>query len=126
MSKQLFIYFQIQIKASLTSYICTSCLCNINENKKTLYQVPNKKFKNKIIPSIQKLTQLKECFISPRFAFSQINKLQEYGQYKMYGSVINVPANVDQTQSILSHLPHDGVTIRVFKKRCFVYKSPYM
>jgi hypothetical protein len=28
----------------------------------------------------------------------------------MHGSVINVPTNVDQTQSILSRLPHDGVT----------------
>ncbi len=28
--KQLFIYFQIQRELSSTSYICTSCLCNIN------------------------------------------------------------------------------------------------
>jgi hypothetical protein len=34
----------------------------------------------------------------------------------MHGSVINVPTNVDQTQSILSHLPHDGATIGV----CFL------
>ncbi len=44
----------------------------------------------------------------------------------MHGSVINVPANVDQTQSILSHLPHDGVTIYVLFKWHFEYKSPYM
>ncbi len=34
----------------------------------------------------------------------------------MHGSVINVPTNVNQTQSILSHLPHDGTTICVFLK----------
>ncbi len=33
----------------------------------------------------------------------------------MHGSVINVPTNVDQTQLILSHLPHDGVTSVFFK-----------
>ncbi len=44
----------------------------------------------------------------------------------MHGSVINVLVNVDQTQSILPRLPHDGVTICVFFKRCIEYKSPYM
>jgi hypothetical protein len=44
----------------------------------------------------------------------------------MHGSVINVFANVDQTQSILPHLPHDGATICVFFKRRLEYKSPYM
>jgi hypothetical protein len=44
----------------------------------------------------------------------------------MHGYVINVLANVDRTQSILPRLPHDGVTIGVFFKQCFEYKSPYM
>jgi hypothetical protein len=55
-SKQLFIYFQIQIETSSTTYICISCLHNISENKLPLYQVPNKIYKNKIIPLVQKLT----------------------------------------------------------------------
>jgi len=63
-----------------------------------------------------KINTIKRTSISPHFAFAQIYKLQGYGQYKMHGSVINVPANVDQTQSILSHLPHDGVTIYVLFK----------
>jgi len=79
-----------------------------------------------MITSIQKLTQLKKRFISPCFAFAQIYKLQGYGQYNMHGSVINVPENVDQIQSILPHLSHDGATIRVFLKICLEYKSPYM
>jgi hypothetical protein len=33
----------------------------------------------------------------------------------MHGSVINVLKNVDQTQLILSHLPHDGVTSMFLK-----------
>jgi len=40
-----------------------------------------------------------------------VNKLYGYGQYKIHGSVINVLANVDQTQSILSHLSRDEATI---------------
>jgi hypothetical protein len=56
LSRQFFIYFQIQIKPSLTSYIFTSYLRNISENKPPLYQVPNKISRKKIISSIQKLT----------------------------------------------------------------------
>jgi hypothetical protein len=59
LSRQLSIYFQIQIKPNSTLYICTTCFHNISENKSPLYQVPNKMFRNKIIPSVQKLTQLK-------------------------------------------------------------------
>jgi hypothetical protein len=47
LSKQLFIYFQIQIKPSSTLYICTSCLRNISDNKPPLYQVLNKISRNK-------------------------------------------------------------------------------
>ncbi len=32
----------------------------------------------------------------------------------MHGSVINVPIKVDQTQSIVPHLPCDCATIRCF------------
>jgi hypothetical protein len=44
----------------------------------------------------------------------------------MHSSVINVPTNVNQTQSILPCLPHDGATINMFLKWCFEYKSLYM
>jgi len=90
LSKQLSIYFQIQIKLSSTSYICMNCLNIINENKPPLYQVPNQIHRNKIIPLVQKLTQLEKRFISPCFTFVQIYKLQRYMQYKMHGIVINV------------------------------------
>jgi hypothetical protein len=55
-----------------------------------------------------------------------VNKLYGYGQYKMHCNVINVLPNVDQTQSILSHLSHDEATICVFLKQHLEYKSPYM
>ncbi len=34
----------------------------------------------------------------------------------MHGSVVNVPINVDQTQSEVPCLPHDGAIIVVFFK----------
>ncbi len=56
--------------------------------------------------------------------FAQIYKLEGYGQSKMHGSVINAPTNVDQIQSTLPRLPHDGATIGVFCKWGLEYKSP--
>ncbi len=47
------------------------------------------------------------------FIFAQIYKLQGYKLYKMHGNIINVPINVNQTQSIVPHLQHDGATIVV-------------
>jgi hypothetical protein len=44
----------------------------------------------------------------------------------MHGSVINIPTNVDQIQSILLGLPHDGAIIGMFLKWHLEYKSPYM
>jgi hypothetical protein len=43
----------------------------------------------------------------PHLTFIQIYKIYGYGQYKMHRNVININvlANVDQTQFILSHLP---------------------
>jgi hypothetical protein len=41
------------------------------------YQIKN--LEKKIIPLVHKLTQLKGCFISPRLAFAQIDKLYGYG-----------------------------------------------
>jgi len=44
----------------------------------------------------------------------------------MRGGVINAFKNINQFQSMLSHLPHDDATIGVFFKQRFKYKSPYM
>jgi hypothetical protein len=100
-----------QIEPGYTSYICTSYLHNVNENKLALCWVLNRIFKNKIIPLVQKLTQLKEHIISSCLTFVQIYKLYGYGQYRMHGSVINVLIDMNQTQSILLCLPHNDATI---------------
>jgi hypothetical protein len=58
--------------------------------------------------------------------FCSIDKLYGFGQYKMHSSGINVPTNVNQTQSILSCLSHDDVARGVFLKRHLEYKLLYM
>jgi len=108
--KKLSTYFQIQIKINSTSYICTSCLRNINENKPPLYQVRIKK-KLKIIPLIQKLTQLEERLISPHFFFAQIYRLQGMGNIKCM--VVLLMSLQMWIKFIISRLPHDGAIIGV-------------
>jgi len=44
----------------------------------------------------------------------------------MQRSIINVPANIDKTQSILPRLHEDQGTIGVLLKRSLVYKSPFI
>jgi hypothetical protein len=61
--KQLFTYFQIQIKPSITTYICTSCLHNINRNQPHVYEMLNKISQRKIILLIERLTHLKFSII---------------------------------------------------------------
>jgi hypothetical protein len=45
------------------------------------------------------------------FAFVLTYKNHSYGQYRMHGSVINVIANVNQTQFILSYIAYDKATL---------------
>ncbi len=60
---------------------------------------------------LKKLNELEKRLISPHLAFVQIWQLQGYGQYSIKGNIINVLTNVNFTQSILPHLPHNEATI---------------
>ncbi len=44
----------------------------------------------------------------------------------MHGSVINVHANVDQTPSILPHLPHDGVLKDILNTNHFICQEMFI
>jgi hypothetical protein len=72
------------------------------------------------------LNELEEGLVSPRLTFAQIWQLQGYGQYNIKGSIINVPSNINFTQSILPCLPHDETKIGLSLKRRMEYKSPYL
>jgi len=66
--------------------ICTNYLNDVNKDKTPSFykkKVLNKIYKNALI-TLQKLTQLDECFISPCLTIVQIYKLHGYMQYKMH------------------------------------------
>lgn len=116
----------LELKQDENLYVCNICLNCVKNEKIPFYCVPNNISRNSIITSVKQLTSLEERLISPRLAFAQIHRLYNYGQYKLHGSIVNVPANIDLTQSILPRLPEDGTTIGVLLKRRLEYKSPYM
>jgi hypothetical protein len=72
------------------------------------------------------LHELEEKLIAPRQTFTQIWQVERYGQYKIWGSIINVLANENRTQSILPHLSDDETTIGIILKHRLKYKSPYL
>lgn len=69
LSQQFSIFFQIQIKFSSTSYICKSCLYNIDENKQLLYQEPNRIWKTRLIKIDLKINTIRKtfCYVVLRF-----------------------------------------------------------
>jgi hypothetical protein len=69
LSQQFSIFFQIQIKYSSTSYICTSCLYNIDEDKQLLYQEPNRIWKTRIIKIDLKINTIRKTFCYVMFWF---------------------------------------------------------
>jgi hypothetical protein len=72
------------------------------------------------------LYELKERLIAPRQTFAQIWQVEGYRQFKIRGSIINVLANVNITQSILPCMLNDEATIGVILKHRLEYKSPYL
>jgi hypothetical protein len=98
--------------------------CNKNKTPKLL--VLTNIILNNDIDFVKKLNELEEQLISPCLSFAQIWRLQGYGQYNIKGSIINVPSNINFTQSILFCLPHDETTISLSLKRQMEYKSPYL
>jgi hypothetical protein len=81
---------------------------------------------NPIIFLVLDLHELEERLIPPQQAFAQIWQVEGYGQYKIRGNIINVPTNVNITQSILPRMPNDEATIGIILKRRLEYESLYL
>jgi hypothetical protein len=89
------------------------------------YCVSNNIFENTIIKFGKKNAVLEERLISQHLPFAQIRKLYNFGQFKLHGSIINMPANIDKTQLLFSHLPEDGTSIGILFKHSLEYKTLY-
>ena len=65
-----------------------------------------------------------ECrLLAPRIAFQKLMQAPRGRQLKIHGNIVNVPADVTHTVSMLPRLPSETGTIKVNLKRKLQYKS---
>jgi hypothetical protein len=115
-------------KLELLGNLFVRCTCTkvIVINKEPKYLVPHNISTNPIINSVSNLYEIEERLIAPRQAFAQIWHVEGYGQYKIRGSVCNVPTNVNRTQLILPCMLNDEATFGFLLKDRLKYKSLYL
>jgi hypothetical protein len=73
----------------------------INKRKKPLYQKPTQLFLNSTIAFVKCFTIFEKRLVSLHLTFAKNCKLHEYEKYKLNDNIINVLANIDETQFIL-------------------------
>ena len=103
-------------------WICKTCNNHLKKGKVPPCAIANgMKFPEK--PLFFDLNELECRLIAPRLAFQKIFQAPRGGQLKITGNVVNVPADVNSTVSMLPRLPDETGTIKVQLKRRLQYKS---
>lgn len=74
-------------------------------------------------PEFFDLNELECRLIAPRIAFQKLMQAPRGRQFKIHGNIVNVPADVTNTVSMLPRLPNQTATIKVNLKRRLQYKS---
>jgi len=74
-------------------------------------------------PAFFDLNELECRLLAPRLAFQKLMQAPRGGQLKINGNIVNVPADVNTTISMLPRLPHENGTINVNLKRRLQYKG---
>ena len=103
-------------------WVCTSCNKYLSKNKVPPCAIVNgMQFLPK--PAFFDLNELECRLLAPRLAFQKLMQAPRGGQLKINGNIVNVPADVNTTISILPRLPHENGTINVNLKRRLQYKG---
>ena len=103
-------------------WICRTCLANLKKNKIPRCAIANK-MSYPYKPENLDLTELEWRLVSPRLVFEKLHEAPRGKQMKIYGNIVNVPANVVNTVSVLPRLGEQEGTIKVQLKRKLKYKS---
>jgi hypothetical protein len=56
------------------------------------------------IPEELKLTKLEERLVSPRLVFMQLREMPRGGQINLKGNIVNVPADVNNSDLFIRHV----------------------
>ena len=79
------------------------------------------KFPNK--PAFFDLNELEYRLPASRLSFQKLMQAPRGKQFKINGNIVNVPADVTNSVSLLPRLPNEARTIKVHLKRKLLYKS---
>ena len=106
-------------------WVCTTCYKHLSKNRVPSCAVANGMvFPNK--PKFFDLNELECGLLAPRIAFQKLMQAPRGKQLKIHGNVVNVPADVVNTVSMLPWLPSETGTVKVNLKRKLEYKSSAM
>ena len=106
-------------------WVCTTCYKQLSKNRVPPCAVANGTvFPNK--PPFFDLNELECRLLAPRIAFQKLMQAPRGKQLKIHGNVVNVPADVVNTVSMLPRLPSETGTVEVNLKRKLQYKSSAM
>ena len=108
-----------------TEWICGTCHSNLKVGKLPSCAKANKMTFPEKPEVLKNLTPLEERLISPRIPFMQVRELPSGGQLSIHGNVVNVPADVNTTVSVLPRPINESQTIPIKLKRRLGYKHHY-
>lgn len=103
-------------------WVCKTCHQHLNKNKVPPCALANGMgFPSK--PAFFDLNELECRLLAPRIAFLKLMQAPRGKQLKIHGNIVNVPADVGNSVSLLPRLPYETATIKVNLKRRLQYKS---
>ncbi len=103
-------------------WICRTCHHNLIQGRGPKCSKANgMTFPNK--PPVLDLTALEERLIAPRIPFMQIRELPRGGQLSIHGNIVNVPADVNTTVTLIPRPVNESETILIKLKRRKDYKA---
>ena len=108
-----------------TEWICGTCHSNLKVRKLPSCAKANKMTFPEKPEVLQNLTPLEERLISPRIPFMQVRELPSGSQLSIHGNIVNVPADVNTTVSVLPRPINESQTIPIKLKRRLGYKHHY-
>lgn len=76
-------------------------------------------------PSFFDLDELECRLLASRIAFQNFMEAPRGRQFKIHGNIVNLPADISNTVSVLQCLPNQTAVIEVYLKRRLQYKTNY-
>lgn len=103
-------------------WICRTCNNHLMKNKLPPCAIANG-MAFPIKPEFFYLNELECRLLAPRIAFQKLMQAPRGRQLKIHGNIVNVPADVSHTVTMLPRLHSQTATIKVNLKRKLQYKS---